>query len=145
MNRVCAPSPRRGIAPKFPTLSVDRRWTCPGDSVNLIPFLPYFPVFDTLNAIRALRTGCWKYTLFTRFYFTRMMYRPQWDIPLRDIFIEIAPENSSFKYTDQRYQLTCIILSFYLRIDYRKLTFHILCHRGISSWSHEVRYGIVIA
>ena len=64
MNRACAPSPRRGITPKFPTLSEDRRWTCPGD-LWIWNFFPYFPVFDTLNAIRA---GWWKYTLFTRFY-----------------------------------------------------------------------------
>ena len=68
MNRACAPSPRRSIAPKFPTLSADRRWTCPGDLWIWYPFFPYFPVFDTINAIRALRAGWWKYTLFTRFY-----------------------------------------------------------------------------
>ena len=42
MNRACAPSPRRGIAPKFPTLSADRRWTCPGD---LWIWYPFFHIF----------------------------------------------------------------------------------------------------
>ena len=55
-----------------------------GRSVRLIPFfLPfsYFPVFDTLNAVCELRAGWWKgYPLYA-FLFTRMMYRPQWDMP----------------------------------------------------------------
>ena len=41
----------------------------------------YFPVFDTLNAIRALRVRWRKRYPFYAFSFTRMMYKPQWDMP----------------------------------------------------------------
>ena len=53
-----------------------------GGAVNLIPYFWDFPVFDTLNAIRAW----WRKRYpFYAFLFTRMMYRPQWDIPPRGI------------------------------------------------------------
>ena len=72
----------RAIAPKFPTLSTDVRGPfrriCEFDTLF---FPPYFPVFDTLNAIRALRAGWQKQYPFYAFLFTRMMYRPQWDMP----------------------------------------------------------------
>ena len=77
----------RGIAPKFPTLSADRPRTCPGDLWISYPFFSYFPVFDTLNAIRTLRSGWRKRYPFYAFLFTRMMYRPHWDMPPRGIFI----------------------------------------------------------
>ena len=47
-------------------------------SVNLIPIFKYLPVFDTLNAIRA---GWRNRYHFYVFLLTRMMYRPQWDMP----------------------------------------------------------------
>ena len=62
---------RAGVSlPNFLPFHADRRWTCPGDLVNLIPFFPLFScTFDTLNAIRALRAGWLKiYHLRTRFY-----------------------------------------------------------------------------
>ena len=73
LHRACAPGYRSQIYP-FRGSS--------GGYVNLIPFFPsYFPVFDTVNAIRALRAGWRKRFPLYAFLLTRMMYRPQWDMP----------------------------------------------------------------
>ena len=74
------PRVRTNIAPKFPTLSAERRWTCPGDLWIWYPFF-HFPVFDTLNAIRALRARWWKYTLFTR----SVIYADDVQAPMRHV------------------------------------------------------------
>ena len=72
--------PRRGIAPKFPTLSADRRWTCPGDlwicTLFSIFSCFWYPKRDTRVTRQVV-----KIYPFYAFLFTRMMYRPQWDIP----------------------------------------------------------------
>ena len=81
-HRECAPGPHQGITPKFPTLSADRRRTCSGDLWIWYPFLHYF-----LFSIRALRTVTHRVVKrypFYAFLFTRMMYRPQWDMPPRE-------------------------------------------------------------
>ena len=69
----------RGIAPKCHTLSADMSGG--SGAVNLILYFWDYPVFDTLNAIGALRAWWRKRYPFYAFLFTRMMYRPQWDIP----------------------------------------------------------------
>ena len=87
--------PALGYRSQIPTLSADRRWTCPG-SVNLIPFFPYFPVFDTLNAIRALRSGWWKYTLFTRFYLRGWCTGPNETYPPPETMLKNKPHLVNF-------------------------------------------------
>ena len=77
LHRACAPGYRSQISYPFRGSSADLS----GRSVNLIPFFSYFPVFDTLNAIRALRAGWRNRYPFYAFLLTRMMYRPQWDMP----------------------------------------------------------------
>ena len=73
LHRACAPGYSSQISYPFRGLSAG--------SVNLIPFFSDFPVFDTLNARRALRAGWRKRYPFYAFLLTRMMYRPQWDMP----------------------------------------------------------------
>ena len=78
-NRTCACGAHRCIAPKFPTLSADRPWTCLGDL-----WIWYYIFLFSIPLTRYARyaPGGEIDTLFTRFSWRGWCTcRPQWDMP----------------------------------------------------------------